>query len=183
MRLIVFDELLTLPTSESSIPYFPLKLSAMKKAFCFASVLLGLSLSQELKAQRTSSSGYRQNALGIRISSRDAAVNNSISYKYFFTQTTAAEALFSFSDPIALGLLVEKYKPFGSSGFSWFYGAGAYTSFSGNRRFGLQGVVGLDVVAPSLPLNLSVDWKPELNFGGQFSFEPSAVGFSVRFVF
>jgi hypothetical protein len=82
-----------------------------------------------------------------------------------------------------LGLLLEKHTPLGSSGLTWFWGAGAYAGFSGGRKFGAQGALGLDFTMTQLPFNLSVDWKPELNFTRQFSFEPSAVGFSVRFVF
>lgn len=152
----------------------------MKKGIYLAALLSFVSLTSTLKAQ---SSSDRNNALGIRISSQDAVINHSISYKRFFSSTTAVEALFSFSDPVALGLLLEKHKPFGTSGFSFFYGGGAYAGFGGGRKFGAQGIFGLDLVAPTLPLNLSIDWKPELNFVGQFSFEPAAVGFTARFVF
>lgn len=134
-------------------------------------------------SQETSISSARKHALGIRISSQDAVVNHSITYKYFLSSATAVEALFSFSDPVALGVLVEKHRPFGTSGLSWFWGAGAYVGFGGGRNVGAQGVLGLDFIAPSAPINFSVDWKPELNFTKQFSFEPAAVGFSARFVF
>jgi hypothetical protein len=121
--------------------------------------------------------------LGIRISSKDAAINNSVTYKRFLNASVAIEGLFSFGDPVAIGALVEKHKPFGPAGLSWFWGAGAYVGFSGGRNVGAQGAVGLDLIVPTLPLNFSLDWKPELNFAKQFSFEPSAVGFSARFVF
>lgn len=135
------------------------------------------------KAQDSSEAPTRKQALGIRISSQDAAVSHSITYKYFFKPNTAVEALFSFSDPVALGVLLEKHKPFGSPGLTWFWGAGAYVGFGGSRTVGAQGAVGLDFIAPSLPLNLSLDWKPELNLVKTFSFEPAAVGFTARFVF
>ena len=144
--------------------------------------LLFFLLQQSAEAQSTSSS----NMLGIRISSKDAAINNSVTYKRFFNSNVAVEGLLSFGDPVALGVLLEKYKPFNAgstSGLTWFYGAGAYIGFSGGRNFGAQGIVGLDFIFPNLPVNLSLDWKPELNFTKQFSFEPSAVGFSARFVF
>jgi len=137
---------------------------------------------QTAKAQSTTPS----NMLGIRISSKDAAVNNSITYKRFFNPGIAVEGLLSFGDPVALGVLLEKHKPFNNgstSGLTWFYGAGAYVGFSGGRNLGAQGIVGLDFVFPTVPVDLSLDWKPELNFTKQFSFEPSAVGFSARFVF
>ncbi|HUC82939.1 MAG TPA: hypothetical protein VMR70_18670 [Flavisolibacter sp.] len=153
----------------------------MKKRAAY--FLLVLCLSYTSVFSQESSAPDRRHALGIRISSQDAVINHSITYKYFFSSTTAVEALFSFSDPVALGLLVEKHKPFGPSGFSWFWGAGAYVGFGGGRNVGAQGALGLDFLPPSLPINLSIDWKPELNFSKQFSFEPAALGVSARFVF
>src|SRR6476620_813735 len=103
-------------------------------------------------AQDTPSADERKQQVGIRISSQDAVVNNSITYKYFFNLTTAVEGLFSFSDPIAIGALIEKHIPCGSAVLSWFWGAGAYVGFGGGRNFGAQGVVGLDFLFPSLPI-------------------------------
>jgi hypothetical protein len=157
----------------------------MKKGYWKLTGIISLFLFQlNATAQESNSnSSEHSNMLGIRISSKDAAINHSITYKHFFKPDLALEGLFSFSDPVALGALVEKHTPFGPSGLTWFWGAGAYVGFSGGRNFGAQGVLGLDFIAPRLPLNLSIDWKPELNFTKQFSFEPSAVGFSARFVF
>lgn len=120
-------------------------------------------------------------ALGIRFSSKAALINNSVSLKYFFSPAVAAEALFSFGDPLALGILVEKHKPFPGDHFKFFYGGGAYAGFAGPRRGGLQGVLGLDYKISSFPFNLSLDWKPELTFTREFSFEPAALGLSARF--
>jgi hypothetical protein len=156
----------------------------MKKGIVTGIGFLFILLSQQLAfAQETTQASARNNMLGIRISSKDAAINHSVTYKRFFKPDLAVEGLFSFTDPGALGVLIEKHKAFGPSGLSWFWGAGAYAGFSGGRRFGAQGVVGLDLLPLALPFNLSLDWKPELNFIKQFSFEPAAVGFSARFVF
>jgi hypothetical protein len=157
----------------------------MKKGFFLLALFAGLGLAKTATAQDTevAPTPTGRNMLGIRISSSAPAVNHSITYKRFINSTVAIEGLLSFTDPGALGVLVEKHSPFASSGVSWFWGAGAYAGFSGGRRFGAQGVVGLDYIMPSLPLNLSIDWKPELNFTRQFSFEPAALGFSARFVF
>ncbi len=122
-------------------------------------------------------------AVGIRLSSIAPAINNSISFKYFFNQTTAVEALLSFGDPVALGALIEKHNDLNAGGLTWFYGAGAYIGFSGRRNIGAQGILGIDYKISSLPINLSVDWKPELNIAREFSFEPSAVAISARFTF
>jgi hypothetical protein len=155
----------------------------MKKGYIYCMLLAGFVLfCQQATAQETTSS-TGNNMLGVRISSADAAVNNSITYKRFLNSTLAIEGLFTIADPAAIGILLEKHIPLSASGLTWFWGAGLYAGFGGSRRFGAQGAVGLDFVLPSLPINLSVDWKPELNFTRQFSFEPSAVGISARFVF
>lgn len=147
-------------------------------------VLLSLSFIIFISAANSQSTGTdRKHQLGIRISSQDAVVNHSISYKYFFSNSIAGEALFSFSDPAAIGVLVEKHNYFGPSGVSWFWGAGPYLGFGGGRRFGVQGITGLDLQFQTLPINLSLDWKPELNITKQFSFEPAAFAVSGRFAF
>jgi hypothetical protein len=153
-----------------------------RKGIITALVLSFLSITQ-LSAQETDNNTGYKTALGIRISSQDAVVNHSITLKQFISESFAAEGLLSFGDPVALGVLLESYKPIGSKSFRWFWGAGAYAAFSGNRKVGAQGALGLDLKFPSVPFNLSVDWKPELNFSEIFSFEPAAVGLSARFVF
>ena len=125
---------------------------------------------------------YRS-ALGIRLSSSPAVVNNSVSFKYFTSETVALEALLTFSDPIAIGLLIEKHRPFSAQGLQWFYGAGGYVGFGGNTNVGGMGIIGLDYKFTNVPLNLSLDWKPELNIISDINFEPAAIGFSARFTF
>ena len=100
----------------------------MKKAGIIFSVLFCFLLSTSLKAQ-----DYKA-AVGIRFSSKAALINNSVSLKYFFNEKTAVEGLISFSDPFALGLLVEKHKPFLTNNFKYFYGGGFYGAFAGPRR-------------------------------------------------
>lgn len=149
----------------------------MQKAGIIFSVLLSFLFINSANAQ-----DYKA-AVGIRFSSKAALINNSVSLKYFFTEKTAVEGLITFNDPFALGLLVEQHKPLLTNNFKYFYGGGFYGAFSGSRRAGLQGVVGLDYKVPTIPLNFSIDWKPELTFTKEFSFETAALGFSVRFTF
>jgi uncharacterized membrane protein len=120
-------------------------------------------------------------ALGVRLSSNAAIINNAVSAKLFFNKTVALEALLSF-DPLAIGGLVEVHKPIGgATGLQLFYGGGLYGAFKGNRNVGAQGVLGLDYKFATIPVNLSVDWKPELNFFNDFIFEPAVIGISARF--
>jgi hypothetical protein len=143
--------------------------------------------------QQASAQQYKT-ALGVRLSSSQAIVNNSVSIKHFLNEKVAIEGLFSFGDPLALGALAEIHRPMGASGINWFYGGGAYLGFiksynpntaknETDPSFGAMGVLGLDYKFENIPLNLSLDWKPELNLVTDINFEPAAVGFTARFTF
>lgn len=162
----------------------------MKKTLSLALLMLALGWAANVNAQ---TAGYKT-SLGVRVSSSPAIVSNSITLKHFLNDEAAIEALFSFGDPLALGALYEIHKPLGAEGLRWFYGGGAYLGFiktynpvkdrnETDAAFGAQGVVGLDYKFGNAPINLSVDWKPELNLISDINFEPAAVGFSVRFTF
>jgi len=142
----------------------------------------------------TASAQAYKTGVGVRLSSAQAMVNNSISLKHFLNERSAIEVLFSFGDPLAIGALYEVHKPFSSEGLQWFYGGGGYLGFvktwnpTKNRNetdvnVGAQGVLGLDYKFVNLPLNLSLDWKPELNLVSDINFEPAAIGFTARFTF
>ena len=160
----------------------------MKRIAIVCFLLATLSASQTLSAQ-----DYKT-ALGVRLSSANAMQNNSISIKQFINEKTAIEGLFTFGDPLSLGALLEFHKPLSASGLRYFYGAGAYIAFvkkvntvtqktSTDPNFGAQGVIGLDYKFNNIPLNISLDWKPELNIVSDINFEPAAIGFSARFTF
>ena len=120
-------------------------------------------------------------ALGVRISSSAPVINHSVSLRYYMNENHAIEGLLSF-DPLAIGALYEAYRTLGAEGLNWFYGGGVYTSFKKPVNAGLQGIVGLDYNFPGLPLNLSIDWKPELSLVHTVNFEPAALGVSARFL-
>lgn len=131
-----------------------------------------------------------KSAIGIRLSSSGPAVNNSVSFRYFMSQKNAIEALVTIDKKAAIGGLFEVFKSIPSTeGLKWFYGAGAYIGFDADKTnasrnlLGAQGIAGLDYKFSNLPLNLSLDWKPELNIIDNINFEPSAIGFSIRFTF
>ena len=133
-------------------------------------------------------------ALGVRLSSSNAMQNNSVSFKQFITEKSAIEVLFTFGDPLALGAMLELHQPLAAEGLSWFYGGGGYVAFvkklntttqkeNTEPNFGGQGVIGLDYKFNNIPLNISLDWKPELNLVTDINFEPAAIGFTARFTF
>lgn len=142
----------------------------------------------------TSSAQDYKTALGIRLSSSNAMVNNAVTLKHFINQNVAVEGVLSFGDPLAIGALIEFHKPLNAQGLTYFYGGGAYLAFlktvntntqktSTDPNFGAQGVIGLDYKFASIPLNISLDWKPELNIVTDINFEPAAIGFTARFTF
>ena len=160
----------------------------MKKVFFLCLVVASTCLLNNAQAQ-----DYRT-ALGVRLSSAAAMQNNSVSIKHFITEKTAIEGLFTFGDPLSLGALVEFHKPLAASGLNYFYGAGGYVGFTKtynvntnknetDPNFGAQGIIGLDYKFNNIPLNLSLDWKPELNIVSDINFEPAAIGFTARFTF
>jgi hypothetical protein len=155
----------------------------MKKIAILAILLTGFGfVHSQAQAYKT--------ALGVRLSTAGAAVNNSVSLKHFIKERVALEALVTISDRPAVGVLFEVHNPIASAeGLQWFWGAGGYVGFNAqkdiaNRQLlGAQGVVGLDYKFTNLPLNLSIDWKPELNIVDNINFEPSAIGLTMRFTF
>lgn len=149
----------------------------MKKIIILGILMTGFAFSNSAFAQ-----DYRS-ALGVRLSSSPAVVNNSVSFKYFTSERLALEGLLSFSDPVAIGLLFEVHRPFSAQGLQWFYGGGGYVGFGGDTNVGGMGIIGLDYKFTNVPLNLSLDWKPELNIISDINFEPAAIGFSARFTF
>lgn len=123
-------------------------------------------------------------ALGVRLSNASPTLNNSITGKYFVTETSAVEGIVSFGSRFGVGALLELHRPFKSAGFSWFYGGGAYVGFQSNDTYlGPTGIIGLDYKFPNLPLNLSLDWKPELDILPKVAFIPDAFALSARFAF
>ena len=160
----------------------------MKKIIVTVVLFVGIGLFNTLSAQN-----YKT-ALGVRLSSSTAMVNNSVSIKHFINEKVAIEGLLSFGDPLAIGALVEIHKPLAASCLSWFYGAGGYIGFvktlntttqktNTDTNIGAQGVIGLDYKFNNVPLNISLDWKPELNIVTDINFEPAAIGFTARFTF
>lgn len=152
------------------------KLTTMKKIYLFLVAIISITSIQQVNGQEYS------NALGIRLSTAQATINQSVSYRRYLNENTALEGLLSF-DPMAIGLLYEKIYPLGAPGLQWFFGGGAYVAFKGDNVVGAMGIIGLDYTLQTVPINLSLDWKPELNLINNVNFQASAVALSVRFVF
>lgn len=120
--------------------------------------------------------------LGIRLSNSTPTLNSSITGKYFITDRSAVEGIVSFGSRFGMGALLELHRSLNTPGLRWFYGAGAYVGFQSNETFlGPTGILGLDYKFANVPINLSVDWKPELDIIPSVNFVPDAFALSVRF--
>ena len=142
-----------------------------------------LSLFILLTAVTCSFAQYRHQA-GIRLGSADQVVSTGFTYRYHFNNGKAVEAILNLRDPIAFGALYEIFKPINAvPNLHWFYGGGAYVGFKGDDNLGIAGIAGLDYQFTDVPINLSIDWKPELNFIQSVRFRAATVAVSVRFSF
>ena len=123
-------------------------------------------------------------ALGVRLSNATPTLSNSITVKYNMNQKQTIEGLLSFGSRFGIGALYEVNNLTTVQGLNWFFGGGAYVGFEkGDTYLGPTGIIGLDYKFPNIPLNLSLDWKPELDFIPTINFVPDAFGFSARFTF
>ena len=133
--------------------------------------------------QRTDAPGpnYRL-GLGVRLSNSTPTLNNSITGKYFVTDRSAVEGIISFGSRFGIGGLLEIHRPTNIEGLKWFYGAGAYVGFENSDTYlGPTGILGIDYKFTNVPVNLSLDWKPELDIIPDINFVPDAFALSVRF--
>ena len=122
-------------------------------------------------------------ALGLRLSTPAPTISSSVSVKYFITDYSAIEGLVSFGTRFGLGGLYEVHRLIGGMpNLNWFYGGGAYIGFQYDLVYtGPMGVIGMDYKFDNAPINLSLDWKPELDISPAINFIPDAFALSVRF--
>lgn len=142
--------------------------------FCLIAICLVAGL-------KVSAQDYRL-AVGVRLSNSTPTLNNSITGKYFVTPKSAVEGIVSFGSRFGIGGLLEIYQPLSIEGLTWFYGGGGYVGFQGGDTYlGPTGILGMDYKFANVPLNISLDWKPELDIIPDINFVPDAFALSVRF--
>lgn len=153
----------------------------MKKILLLSVTLASLFMIQSANAQEVNTN-YRF-GVGIRLSTSAPTISNSVSVKYFMYNGNALEGLVSFGTRFGIGGLYEFHKPINSApGLQWYFGGGAYVGFqNGDTYLGPQGVIGLDYKFTNIPLNLSLDWKPELDLIPKINFVPDALALTARF--
>jgi hypothetical protein len=121
--------------------------------------------------------------LGLRLSTAAPTINNSVSVKYFLNDRAALEGLVSFGSRFGIGGLYEVHQLIGAiPSLNWFYGGGAYVGFENSKVYtGPTGIIGIDYKFQNAPVNLSLDWKPELDISPTINFVPDAFALSARF--
>ncbi|MCW3092591.1 MAG: hypothetical protein JWP81_3660 [Ferruginibacter sp.] len=154
-----------------------------KKTLLFVSIVAFFTCT--LKAQETSTTPEYKTAVGIRLGPSSPAIAPGFTVKHFLDDQHAVEGILGINDGIGLCALYEWHKPIVSvEHLQWFVGAGGYAAYRSKTSYvGAAGIVGVDYKFQDIPLNISVDWKPELNIITSVGFEASGVGFSARFTF
>lgn len=142
--------------------------------------LLFLTAGSQLKAQ---SKGNVQG--GLRF-----GLPLGVTARYFFSNADAVEGIAGFNNQTftVTGLYERHFdlSALTTQGFAWYIGGGAHMGsrrIEGSTRFigGIDGIAGVDYTFPSIPLNLSLDWKPAVHFTTPSDLTDFAV--SVRYIF
>jgi len=156
-----------------------------------------------IKAQTTNEgyyngSDYYKNSVGLRLGSETG-----ISMRKFLQPTGAFEGIISTGyRGVIFTALYERYKPAFTSEFRWYYGAGAHIAFFDNAFYpytsdnynyyyytnmsyvsiGLDAILGLEYMFPTVPISLSIDFKPYVDviYPGYGFID---TGFTVRYLF
>lgn len=139
--------------------------------------------------------GFAQNyntGIGIR-----GGLYNGLTIKHFTSHNTAFEGLITSRwGGVELTGLYEIQNNFpGMSRLSSYIGFGGHVGFwNGDHAdwgthgtqyttIGIDGIIGLEYSFLALPVNISLDWKPELNLIGYTGFWYDGVALSVRYIF
>jgi hypothetical protein len=123
--------------------------------------------------------------------------SNGLTIKHFISQKVALEGILSsrWRGFEITGLYEVHNRAFDTDRLNWYYGFGAHVGFwDGNRVpwsedddqytvIGLDGILGLEYNFSEIPINLSIDWKPEFNFYGYSGFWADGGALSIRYIF
>ena len=89
----------------------------------------------------------------------------------------------SFGDGFGIDALWDfLYRPLGGEAFNWYAGVGPYIWVNDPFWFGAVGELGLEYQFNSIPISISLDWRPALSVEEtDFYFE--GFGLNIRYVF
>ncbi|WP_236975071.1 hypothetical protein [Membranihabitans maritimus] len=120
-------------------------------------------------------------AFGIR-----GGLGANVTYKSFVGPQSAFELMggFYFGDVYA-SLVYEKHNYFQNDvpGLTWYWGVGGSILLNnGGLGVGVVGALGLDYSFRDIPLNISLDWMPNIFIVGGRGFAPGGGGVSLRYI-
>jgi hypothetical protein len=133
-----------------------------------------------------------QTGIGLR-----GGFSNGLTVKHFVSPKAAFEGLLSsrWSGFQITGLYEIHNRAFNTDRLNWYFGFGAHVGFWDGKKVpwsdnddqytvvGADGILGLEYNFREVPINLSLDWKPELNFYGYSGFWGDGGAISIRYIF
>lgn len=149
-------------------------LTKMLALFCLIA-FAGAAKSQEVTFNN--SKNYHT-AIGLR-----AGGTSGLTIKQFMGQSSAIEGIIGvWGRGFSGTVLYEKYAPTGAAGLSWYFGGGGHAAFYSGHRLhywndrryeyytsdafglGVDGIVGIEYKIPPIPVAISLDVKPFIEF-------------------
>lgn len=123
-----------------------------------------------------------KNALGLRISGVSSLGGPGVTYKHYLSESKAIEGIFSFKNPAGLGAMYQVHQPWSIlPNLNWFYGGGGFVTFGKDGTgVGAMGIIGTDYKFENLPLNIALDWKPEVAFAPKVALNFNTFALSLR---
>lgn len=111
-----------------------------------------------------------------------------ITVKHHFDPANGLEGIIDFAKGVNVYALYERHIPVVTNGFHFYYGGGlnmgGWEKHSDTKfTAGIDGVIGLEYKIPKIPLAVSVDYKPCLNFAGYTGFRALDFGLGVKVAF
>lgn len=120
-----------------------------------------------------------------------------LTLKHFISGNSAVEGLLAsrwrgFS---ITGLYEIHHQAFDVERLNWYYGFGAHIGFwNGDyvkwgepgvsyTALGIDGILGIEYNIKEIPINISLDWKPEFNIIGYTGFWGDGGALSIRYIF
>lgn len=103
-----------------------------------------------------------QHELGLRLGG-----SGGITYRYNLSQSNAIEGILStyWYSGVSITGLYEWKQPVINNDFYLYYGAGIHLgAFRNHFALGVDGIVGLEYQIPTVPIALSLDYKPGIHF-------------------
>lgn len=146
-------------------------------------LVLTLTVIASNAQNRTTNSMTYKTAIGARI--WDGA---GLSLKTFFADKQAMEFIGFFNgNGTRITGLYELHGDLSTeSNLKWYVGPGAHIGLykiGGNPKTygGIDGVIGVDYKFSNMPLNISLDWQPSIEFGSGTEFQSGWGGLGIRF--